>query len=120
MCNEIKGSYDKIIITIVLTYTGKNITRLLPLALLLVLHTLNNTDGTKIVIFSAIALYYGDTCMVISKTQNGTSGTNGMPGKNLRTGRRVTANVCILTGCSTHTVHYNLQKSSMGSQESCL
>ena len=59
-CNEIEGSYDKIIITIVPSYTGKNITRLLPLALLLVLRTRNNTDGNKLVIFSGIALYYGD------------------------------------------------------------
>ena len=50
-----------IIITIVPSYTEKNITRLLPLALLLMLHTRNNTDGNKLVIFSGIALYYGDT-----------------------------------------------------------
>ena len=61
MCNEIEGSYDKIIITIVPSYTGKNIMSLLLLALLLVLHTRNNTDGNKLVIFSGIALYYGDT-----------------------------------------------------------
>ena len=41
------------------SYTGKNITSLLRLALLLVLHTRNNTDGNKLVIFSGIALYYG-------------------------------------------------------------
>ena len=64
MCNEIEGSYDKIIITIVPSYTGKNITRLLLLALLLVLRTHNNTDGNKLVIFSGIALYYGDTYIV--------------------------------------------------------
>ena len=34
---------------------------LLPLALLLVLRTCNNTDGNKLVISSTIALYYGDT-----------------------------------------------------------
>ena len=50
-----RGSYDKIIITIAPSYTGKNITRLLPLALLLVLRTCNNTDGNKLVIFSGIA-----------------------------------------------------------------
>ena len=50
----------KIIITIVISYTGKNITRLLPLVLLLVLRTCNNTDGNKLVIFSGIASYYGD------------------------------------------------------------
>ena len=33
-CNEVEGLYDKIIITIVPTYTGKNITRLLPLLML--------------------------------------------------------------------------------------
>ena len=59
-CNEIEGSYDKIIITVAPSYTRKNITRLLPLALLLVLRTRNNTDGDKLVIFSGIGLYYGD------------------------------------------------------------
>ena len=59
-CNEIEGSYDKIIITIAPSYTGKSITRLLPLALLLVLRTRNNTDGNKLVIFSGIASYCGD------------------------------------------------------------
>ena len=53
-CNEIEGSYDTIIIIIV---SGKNIIHLLPLALLLVLHTCNNTDGNKLVIFSGIAWY---------------------------------------------------------------
>ena len=67
-CNEIEGSYDKIIITIVPSYTGKNITHLLPLALLLVLHTRNNTDGNKLVIFSGIASYYGDNYMLLPKT----------------------------------------------------
>ena len=60
MSNEIEGSYDKIIITIVPSYTGKNITRLLPLALLLMLHTCNNTDGNKLMIFSGIASNYGE------------------------------------------------------------
>ena len=67
-CNEIKGSYDKIITTIVSSYTGKNITHLLPLALLLVLYTRNNTDGNKVMIFSGIALYYGDTYIVYPYT----------------------------------------------------
>ena len=58
-------SYDKIIITIVPSYTRKNITCLLPLALLLVLHTRNNTDGNKLMIFSGIALYYGDTYIIL-------------------------------------------------------
>ena len=60
MCNEIEGSYDKIIITIVPSYTGKNTTRLL-----LMLCTRNNTDGNKLVIFSGIALYYGDTYILL-------------------------------------------------------
>ena len=64
-CNEIEGSYDKIII-LVPNYTGKNITRLLSLALLLVLCTHNNTDSNKLVIFSGIALYYGDTYILFS------------------------------------------------------
>ena len=59
-CNEIKGSYDKIIITTVPSYT-----RLLPLALLLVLRTHNNTDGNKLVIFSSVKLYYGDNYILI-------------------------------------------------------
>ena len=65
MCNEIKGLYDKIIVTIIPSYTGKNVTRLLPLALLLMLRTRNNTDGNKLVIFSGVALYYGDTYIVL-------------------------------------------------------
>ena len=36
---------------------------LLPLALLLVLHIHNNTDGNKLMIFSGIASYYGDNYM---------------------------------------------------------
>ena len=64
-CNEIEGSYDKIIITIVPSYTGKNITHLLPLALLLMLRTCNNTDGNKLAIFSGIALYYGDNYILM-------------------------------------------------------
>ena len=54
----------KIIITIVPSYTRRNITRLLPLALLLVLHTRNNTDGNKLVIFSGVALYCGDNYII--------------------------------------------------------
>ena len=53
----------KIIINIVQTYTKKNITRLLPLTLLLMLYTRNNTDGNKFIIFSSIALYYSETYM---------------------------------------------------------
>ena len=62
-CNEIEGSYDKIIITIVPSYTRKNITCLLPLALLLVLHTRNDTDDNKT---RDTALYYDDTYMYIA------------------------------------------------------
>ena len=50
---------DKIIITILPSCTGK-ITHLLPLTLLLVLRTRNNTDSNKLVIFFGIALYSGD------------------------------------------------------------
>ena len=46
-----EGTYDKTIITIVPSYTKKTSLILLPLALLLVLHTHNNTDGNKLVIF---------------------------------------------------------------------
>ena len=38
---------------------------LLPLALLFVLCTRNNTDGNKLVIFSHITLYYGDNYIVL-------------------------------------------------------
>ena len=41
------------------SYFLLQVTRLLLLALLLVLHTRNNTDGNKLVIFSGIASYYG-------------------------------------------------------------
>ena len=46
-------------------YQVLQVTRLLPLALLLVLRTRNNTDGNKFVIFSGIALYYGDTYIIM-------------------------------------------------------
>ena len=62
--NKIRGLYYEITIIIVPSYTGKNITRLLPLALLLVLRTRNNTDGNKLVIFSGIASYNGDNYIV--------------------------------------------------------
>ena len=61
---KVEGLYDKIIVTIVPSYTWKNITHLLPLALLLVLRAYNNTDSNKLVIFSGIALYYGDTYII--------------------------------------------------------
>ena len=50
---KLKVRMIKIIITIVPSY------RLLLLALLLVLRTRNITDGSKLMIFSGIALYYG-------------------------------------------------------------
>ena len=50
----------------------KNITRLLPLASLLVLCTRNSTDGNKLRIFSGIALYYGDTYIVTYCTHSDT------------------------------------------------
>ena len=52
------------------TTTEKNITRLLPFAMLLMLRTRNNTDGNKLVIFSdiIIALYYGDNYIIIDFT----------------------------------------------------
>ena len=61
MCN---GLYDKIVITIVPSYTRQNITHLLPLTLLLVPHTCN-TDGNKVVIFSGVALFYVDTYLFL-------------------------------------------------------
>ena len=65
---NVQGLYDKIIITIVPSYTGKKkITCLLPLALLLVLRTHNNTDSNKLVIFSSIALCYGDIILYSAK-----------------------------------------------------
>ena len=42
----------------------ENITSLLPSVLLLELRTHNNTDGNKLVIFSGIALYYGDNYII--------------------------------------------------------
>jgi len=53
------GSYGKIIITIVSSYTGKNITCSLPLIGIV------NTDGNKLTVYSGIALYCGDNyCQV--------------------------------------------------------
>jgi len=62
--NEIDGSYDKMIITIAPSYTRINITRLLPLALLLMIRTRNNTAGNKLVIFCGIASHYGDNYII--------------------------------------------------------
>ena len=50
------------------TSTGKNVTSLLPFAMLLMLRTRNNTDGNKLVIFSGIASYYGDNYIIIDFT----------------------------------------------------
>ena len=47
---------------------------LLPLALLLVLHTHNNTDGNKLMIFSGIASYYGDNYMWSGGMRTGVCG----------------------------------------------
>ena len=59
-CNEIEGSYDEIIITIVPSYTGnKNIYH----SFVAVGIVTRAADGNKLVIFSNTALYYGDTYM---------------------------------------------------------
>ena len=50
-------------ITIVQSYIRKNIAPLLLLALLPLLRTHNNTDSNKVMIFSSIALYCGDTLL---------------------------------------------------------
>ena len=57
-CNEIEGSYDKIIIAIVPSYNH--------LFVAIDVVTRNNTDGNKLMILSSIALYYGDTYIVSS------------------------------------------------------
>ena len=56
MCIEIEGSYDKIIITIVPSYARKKYHSFVAIGV----HTHNNTDSNKLMIFSSIALYYGD------------------------------------------------------------
>ena len=58
----------------------------------------------------------------VSKTRNGTERNerNERNALEIFTDRHVTANVCVPTVCSTHTVPYKLQKSSIGSHESCL
>ena len=55
----------------------------------------------------------------ISNIQNGTERLKRTerPGKFMHC--LVTANVCVPTVCSTHTVAFKLQKSVMGIQESC-
>ena len=81
MCNEIEDSYDKIIITIVPSYTGKNISLVCCRwhCYSYILRTCNNTDSNKPMIFSGIASYYGDNyigSLDISKCFNCTP--NGM------------------------------------------
>ena len=61
MCNEIEGSYDKIMITIVPSYTEK-ISPFVAVGIVTHAAACNNTDGNKLVIFSGMALYYGDNC----------------------------------------------------------
>ena len=53
-CNEITGLCNKIIINIVPSDTKKNSLILLPLALLLVQRTRNNTDGNKLISFNVV------------------------------------------------------------------
>ena len=60
-CNEIGGLYGKVVITIIPSYTGKNITHLLPLTMLLLMHTVTTQTATNSWYFPNIALYYGDT-----------------------------------------------------------
>ena len=59
-CLKIEDLYDKTLPQYYQAIPEKNITHLLLLALLLMLHTCNNTDSNKLVIFSGIALYCGD------------------------------------------------------------
>ena len=68
---EHKWNWDKIIITIVQSYTEKNITFELPFTLLLMLPTSNNTDGNKLVIFYSITSYYGDNYILQVKRTHG-------------------------------------------------
>ena len=58
MCNEIEGSYDKIIITIVPSYIEKKY--YLFVAVGIVTYAAYS-QGNTLMIFSGIALYYGDT-----------------------------------------------------------
>ena len=47
-------------------YIPENITSLLPSVLLRVRSTSNNANGNKLVIFSGIASYYGDTYIILN------------------------------------------------------
>ena len=57
MSNEIRDSYNKIIITIVPSYTAH---------LFAAIDTCNDTNNNKLVIYFSIALYYRDTYIVYS------------------------------------------------------
>ena len=56
ICNEIEGSYDQFIITMVPSYTGRNITHLLPLALLLV--TIQTATNSRYFLCSLLLWWY--------------------------------------------------------------
>ena len=56
MCNEIKGLYDEIIITIVSSYTRIKCHSFVDVGIV----TCNNTDSNKLMIFSGIASHCGD------------------------------------------------------------
>ena len=62
LSENVKDFYDKIIITIVASLYSP---RLLLLALVLVPLTHDNTHDYKLMTFSSIALYYGNTCTYI-------------------------------------------------------
>ena len=53
----------------------ENITPLLHIGIIFVLHICNNTDGNKLVILSAIALYYGDN-YIVTPAVYGSHGTS--------------------------------------------
>ena len=74
MCNEIEGSYNKIIITIVPSCTWKKYHSFVAIGIVTCagsveeyqqLHGLHNTDGNKLMILSGIALYYGDAYIIM-------------------------------------------------------
>ena len=65
-CNEIEGSYDKIIITIVPSHTGKISLTCCHWHCSLTLRTHNNTDRNKLMIFSSMALHYSDNYIVFT------------------------------------------------------
>ena len=72
MCNEIRGSYDKISVPEEISW-----------AWLIMLHNSKNTDGNKVMIFSGIALYYGDQHLVCDASASGllSSWGGGMVGE---------------------------------------